>query len=121
MSKHSEGPWKINPTDDTLVIDADLNEVCDVTGGYNQPDSWAVMEANARLIAASPELLEALEALVNMYIANKGSDHEFVKCITPRHASEMTDEERKLDKTWSVFDAARAAISKAKGENNVQR
>ena len=30
-----------------------------IDGDYNEPDLWPVMEANARLIAAAPDLLHA--------------------------------------------------------------
>lgn len=56
-SKHSPGPWRVSLTDDTVVIGADGREVAAIDGDYNQPDTWPVMEANARLIAAAPEML----------------------------------------------------------------
>jgi hypothetical protein len=33
--------------------------VAQIDGDYNEPDLWPVMEANARLIAAAPDLLHA--------------------------------------------------------------
>ncbi|NEM60369.1 hypothetical protein G3V91_22520 [Escherichia coli] len=39
-------------------------EVAAVDGDYNDPDTWPIMEANARLIAAAPDLLEALQGLL---------------------------------------------------------
>lgn len=56
-SKHTPGPWKVSPTDDTVVIDATGAEVAAIDGDYNDPDTWPQMEANARLIAAAPDLL----------------------------------------------------------------
>lgn len=57
----------------------------------------------------------ALEAacgtLVNMYVANLGSKHEFICCITPRHASQMTAKQRKKCEVWAAWDAARKALS----------
>jgi len=61
MSNHAPAPWKIHPVDDTVVIDATDREVAQIDGDYNQPDTWPIMEANARLIAAAPDLLEALK------------------------------------------------------------
>jgi len=59
MSKHTPGPWEALCTDPhhQLVIFARSVEefVCGVTG--HMPDA----EANARLIAAAPDLLEALK------------------------------------------------------------
>ena len=57
---HTPGPWVVGPVDDTIVTAPDGSEVAAIDGDYNQPDMWPVMEANARLIAAAPELLEAL-------------------------------------------------------------
>ena len=61
MSKHTPGPWKVSLTDDTTVIAPDNSVIAEIDGDYNQPDLWPIMEANARLIAAAPELLEALK------------------------------------------------------------
>ena len=55
--------------DDTTVIDANGRFVASVCGGdddlgdvdYNNPDEWPILEANASLIAAAPDLLEALK------------------------------------------------------------
>lgn len=62
QAKHTPGPWRVGPVDDTRVEDASGNEVAQIDGDYNQPDTWPVMEANARLIAAAPDLLEAAMA-----------------------------------------------------------
>lgn len=63
-NKHSPGPWRVSLTDDTVVIDATGAEVAAISGDYNQPDEWPTMEANARLIAAAPDLLDTLENLI---------------------------------------------------------
>lgn len=63
MSKHTHGPWVVGPVDDTVVThlgaDGVRYEVAQIDGDYNEPDLWPVMEANARLIAAAPDLLHA--------------------------------------------------------------
>ena len=59
MTKHTQGPWTIGKQDhDVIMIDtANGTAICDVYGdSVDQP-------ANARLIAAAPDLLEALETL----------------------------------------------------------
>lgn len=68
---HVLGPWKILEEGDdfitrTIIIDhvkptpRNLSEVCIVTTGSFSDE---VEEANAHLIAAAPDLLEALEGL----------------------------------------------------------
>jgi hypothetical protein len=42
-----------------LGADGVRYEVAQIDGDYNEPDLWPVMEANARLIAAAPDLLHA--------------------------------------------------------------
>ena len=56
----AKAPWRLSMTDDTCVIDADGNIVAETDGDYNDPDLWPIMEANARLIAAAPELAALL-------------------------------------------------------------
>ena len=81
-AKHTPGPWKATArrvtapeTEGRLALDVQIN-------GGNREDN----KANARLIAAAPDLLVALQGVV-------------------RVADRKTDE----------FDAARAAIAKATG------
>lgn len=63
MSKHTSGPWRTHLTDDTLVIDAVGVPVATMDGNYID-GSHSNIEANARLIAAAPDLLEALEKIL---------------------------------------------------------
>lgn len=59
MSQHTPGPWKINPSDseDCIYIESGSDGIATVFGG-----NCAFDLANARLIAAAPELLEACRA-----------------------------------------------------------
>lgn len=95
MNGHTPGPWRLRPTDDCEVIDATDAEVACICGDYNEPDLWPLMEANARLIAAAPELLAALVGLLV-------SDEGLAWCSPGAR-------ERQL--------AARAAIAKAEGRS----
>jgi hypothetical protein len=72
MSKYTKGPWRVGPVDDTRISTHDNDEIALVQGDYNDPDIWPVMEANARLIAAAPELAEALEATLSWLTSYPG-------------------------------------------------
>ena len=94
MSKHNSGPWKITHT---------------AINGYRVNDStgWGVAivlkdvndKANAHLIAAAPQILEALEELVEL------KDH--------RHSLPVEIYQESREKAWNK---CRAAIAAAKGE-----
>lgn len=90
MSKHTPGPWGFDSFALREEIRAENNPliatVCSV-----HCDSPEEMRANAHLIAAAPEILEALEMMLEM--------------------SEMSG----FGKA-AAEDVARAAIAKAKGE-----
>ena len=61
-TKHTPGKWNIvesNKIDEEAHIQTDLKSICRM---WIQMDSQDM--ANARLIAAAPDLLEALKALV---------------------------------------------------------
>jgi hypothetical protein len=70
MSEHTHGPWTILPRPGTDVIHimgesvpgAMLTTIAQMSAGTILSES---LEANARLIAAAPELLAALEALLD--------------------------------------------------------
>jgi hypothetical protein len=83
LMEHTPGPWKIGK--DTRVIGADSEVVC---FGNSANDK---NKANARLIAAAPELLEALKEIIG-------------ECPDP-----------KLPYGHRINEIARAAIAKAQG------
>lgn len=101
MSKHTPGPWHIpshlsgadgiGPKDGYEIITCCC---CGSIGG----DSKEQEIANARLIVAAPELLEALENLVLQI-----QDHNYGIKSPAQYET-------------NAFVAARAAIAKAKGE-----
>ena len=76
-TKHTLGPWKIDDATDMplAVIKDDENGmgVCEI-GLQHQPnknDASPEQFANARLIAAAPELLEACRGLLDTVLAIK--------------------------------------------------
>ena len=97
MNKHTPGPWKFG--DNSKHFKTNPFNVYVQGGGVHSasianipfrrtiPESEA--RANAKLIAAAPELLEALEAVI-----------------------------RGVPDTWEGVQKAREVIAKAKGENN---
>jgi hypothetical protein len=91
VAEHTPGPWVAEFSEAVSVLDGERGRVCTINwlkGPYGafgrKPDAEG--EANARLIAAAPDLLAALKAVVAI-------------------ADRKTDE----------FDLARAAIAKAEG------
>ena len=57
-SKHTPGPWRVDANHPDYVLSATR---C-VTIIYGRPGNATEREANARLIAAAPDMLEALKA-----------------------------------------------------------
>jgi hypothetical protein len=90
MSKHTPGPWKLERK--SVLIPVAPHEWAEAYGGS---------EANARLIAAAPELLEALKNL----------EKEFRKVYPIYYYAEPWGHETNVP-----LQAARAAIAKAEGQ-----
>lgn len=86
---HTPGPWTHHP-EDNIITDASGRRLIEWQA-RSVSVSVEERDANARLIAAAPELLEALAALIGCI--DHGSDNPTLK-----------------------LDAARAAIAKATGE-----
>jgi hypothetical protein len=69
MSKHTPGPWRVGNGSlmESGVFSADGKTLVAGTHGsarnYRRQEQIAEQDANARLIAAAPDLLEALQAL----------------------------------------------------------
>ena len=75
--KHTPGPWQYEITDETpnrldIIIQASVGGK-DIGWNYTIPDGEG--EANARLIAAAPEMLEAL---IDAYLIFDGLNFEGV-------------------------------------------
>lgn len=89
-TQHTPGPWKVNGNIDwgRFCIDDEGGRPVATTEQRHGDHEFAT-NANARLIAAAPELLEALQAMFRTY--NHGSN--------------------------AVLNKARAAITKATGAN----
>lgn len=91
-TRYSQSPWTL--VDVGEIKSADGYVVVEVSGP-NRLDLIPQKEANARLIAAAPELLEALELMV---------DH---------HSNEWLDHSQPI---YNIMKKARAVIAKAIGQ-----
>ena len=100
MSKHTPGPWMAHFEEAYFVTGPDLGRVAMMTNlkgahGLGGRRSGNESAANARLIAAAPDLLDALEELSLLMDDVRNGEY------TPDHLTTQP---------------ARAAIAKAKGE-----
>jgi hypothetical protein len=66
VARRTPGPWKKTPGQTSIrITGADGYAVAAVRAKYPRtPDHRAIRDANASLIVAAPELLEALKALI---------------------------------------------------------
>ncbi len=102
MSKHTPGPWAYRPSNDGHFI-AGVGENSGYLAEVRQCRSKQDIRADARLIAAAPELLAALRGMLAIVNESGG--------VAGYHLNGNTAE-------WDEFDevdAARAAIAKAEG------
>ena len=61
---HTPGPWRVQATGHSFVVEAHTHTEAISVDENGNPCRWSEYnEANARLIAAAPELLEALQRL----------------------------------------------------------
>lgn len=97
MNKHTPGPWnRIKGDRNVYSASGTVCKTPAILGGGSAATNW---EANARLIAAAPDLLEALEDALSDYDAwMKDAD------VTPNESL----------LAWT--NKARAAIARARGE-----
>jgi len=94
-AKHTPGPWRLDAHNNVMHKDGLVAFPC-ISGGFPQ-------EANARLIAAAPELLEALQVLME-------------KCIDPKEFRYLKAGIGTRAPKGKALLAALAAIAKATGE-----
>lgn len=74
-TKHTKGKWEITPNKLVIVKSGTLDIIsdCDTTDVETSLTKLE-MEANAKLIAAAPELLDALILMSEYYIHDKSID-----------------------------------------------
>ena len=109
MKNHTKGPWTVetrfhvhailDPTGQEITFqDTEPREDCGSVTSRGR--TAAATQATAHLIAAAPELLEALEEAIT---------DDGAHC---KHAASLAEMERRLD---YITEIAREAIAKAKG------
>lgn len=80
MSKFTKGPWRIKRGTNIVGTRQDVGYETTIasssTFSSNQVDVTIENEANARLIAAAPELLEACESAANLLRKLGGHNHD---------------------------------------------
>ena len=116
MAAHTLGPWCIDPEyDHEQVTGPDGITVADclIVAPRGGP-SLERIRANARLIAAAPALLKALEASNKALIAERDCLYDNITIS----AGEITDpaDGEDLAEYNAMIDANRAAIAKATGD-----
>ena len=95
-TKHTQGPW-LDKSGEVYAEETGRTIArCDI-GGHDETS-----EANARLIAAAPDLLAALEGMIG----------HLPDCFEIR--TEVKELRMSIPK--DIFERARAAIARAKGE-----
>lgn len=108
MSKHTAGPWVIIPGGDEWS-QGRIATIEPKPEAMIEPNYWTVAEvnnrreereANARLISAAPDLLEALEAIL-----------PFIPVTTASEGGAA-----KYSENVRAADMVRAAIAKSRGE-----
>ncbi len=98
---HTPGPWKIEPEGDRdlLVMEATdpFGEVAWIANRYHGERDRATEQANALLIAAAPELLEACERAIAAYdraasgeprVVWRGEDVDFMRAAVGKARSQ---------------------------------
>ena len=106
-TKHTPGPWVVRTIDQSLAtVETQDGRYIIGNAGQLRADDWKTghieRRANARLIAAAPELLEALQEMV----AGDAEAIEEAQALGVPFPEEML----------ATFKKARAAIARATGE-----
>jgi len=99
MSAHTPGPWHIRKGEWKIQILSEIHAPTDLVAEvsvYTQEGVGVTQEANARLIAAAPDLLKAVKLM------QKACDE---------WAAEFTQKRRGMD--WGVVNTAYYAAEKA--------
>jgi hypothetical protein len=102
-AKHTPGPWSLEPVEDRSIkhlcpVDGERMSLLTIVHQDETPFAAVYKDADARLIAAAPCLLDALQELTQIASVLEAT------CLGDSRAKE------------NRMDRARAAIAKATGE-----
>lgn len=117
--KHTPGPWKVGQPYGCSIYDNNGKRVAKCFEVWTSPlRPLTECKANGRLIAAAPELLEALNKLTSFVVTDVVESCNGNKCREPWCAGCFGEEvaEQTIREAQEALDAARAAIAKATGE-----
>ena len=95
-TEHVVGPWLVGSYDDGVVFGGDAYAIARLIEPIDRPHAKARADANARLIAAAPDLLSALRGMLALDV---------------EHNQRSGDD----DDVCAEVRAARTAIEKATG------
>ena len=113
--KHTPGPWRINDPEwpNDIIIEnnfgTDVAEVLCKPGCWYCPALRETSEANARLIAAAPQMYEALAAIKALL----GPDGDYAICRADGNKCWLGDDMI----VGGAFEKADAALAAAGGES----
>ena len=93
MSKHTPGPWTVIDQDESTinVRGPDEEFVADVADGFYNESGYVrgyEVEANARLIAAAPDLLACLQRTVRFWDQLNTNDIKTMRALIARATGE---------------------------------
>ena len=111
--KHTPAPWQLSTIDgeDCLMVGGG-DDGSMIVADIRTDDPHDVVEANARLIAAAPDLLDALMHVVALLHATHNALGEFVQ--TGDHVMRNPLDNKRVQ---DIADMATDALTKAIGEN----
>lgn len=105
-AKHTPGPWEAHDNDGTVTLPCVLSEKTNCGGNFYVARCPNGNFADARLIAAAPELLEALRFCVKMLDDDGGkAQGVFYSNALAPHTDDMT-----------ALEYLQATIAKAEGK-----
>ena len=77
--KYTQGEWKVVRKINVKSTDGYICSCAAVRNGMNISNEKEMNEANAKLISAAPDLLEALKELLNMVYSDQNIENALLK------------------------------------------